>query len=60
MPPMTRRCDDAPVQLVAGGEPLTPAANQTASGLEGEEGGGALRGGDGDGGSRGQQRDRPS
>ena len=59
---MTRRCDDAPVQLVAGGEPLTPAANQTASGLEGEEGGGALRGGDGDGdgGSRGRRRDRPS
>lgn len=29
---VTRRCDDAPVQLVVGGEPLTPAANQMAVG----------------------------
>ena len=53
MLPLTWRCDDAPVQLVVGREPLTPAANQTACMLKGEEGG-ALRGGDGDGASRGQ------
>ncbi len=34
---VTRRCDDAPVQLVVGGEPLTPAANLMACRLEGEE-----------------------
>lgn len=53
MLPLTWRCDDAPVQLVVGGEPLTPAANQTACRLKGVEGGAQL-GGDGDGASRGQ------
>lgn len=34
---VTWRCDDALVQLVVGGELLTPAANQTACRLEDEE-----------------------
>lgn len=38
MLPVTWGCDDAPVQLVLGGEPLTPAATQTGCMLEGEEG----------------------
>lgn len=37
MLPVTRRCGDALVQLVVGGELLTPAAQQTACRLE-EEG----------------------
>lgn len=37
MLPVTWRCADAPVQLVVGGELLTPAANHTACRIEGEE-----------------------
>lgn len=36
MLPLTWRCDDILVQLVVGGEPLTPAATQTRRMLEGE------------------------
>lgn len=37
MLPVTWTCDDVLVQLVVGGELLTPAANQTACRLEEEE-----------------------
>lgn len=37
MLPVTWRCDDTPVQLVVGGELLTPAANQMSLKLDEEE-----------------------
>lgn len=37
MLPLTWRCNDAPVQLVDVGDPLTPAATQTALIQEGGE-----------------------